>query len=305
MSDIPWGQEGCAGCSQGRGSPGALPLLLTHSQHPGAHPQHPGAGHIMQRPWGLWLLQEPSPCFPVTFLCKDSRTTERDKRVRKETEKISSVALGADPVLSADTWFFSWAISLLLGALFFRWSSMIWASASRALVRFRSFRSRFSDSKSRWLTWVDTRSWGSGLPDRASSSLPQAHASPCSHSRNLPNGRRQCKCQDHASQWEKPGRTMCGYHLIPQVMTVALWSPAPPPPACSQLPHLRVPSLSWDGAGSWPGPSPQSPLTWSLSVVSLLSSSLFSRSTFCLSSYSSSSCTSICFNCRTVGREPY
>lgn len=27
---------------------------------------------------------------------------------------------GIDDVLSADTWFFSWAISLLLGALFFR-----------------------------------------------------------------------------------------------------------------------------------------------------------------------------------------
>lgn len=47
------------------------------------------------------------------------------------------------------TWFLSWAISLLLGALFFRWSSMICASASSAFVRFRSRRRRFSVSKSR------------------------------------------------------------------------------------------------------------------------------------------------------------
>lgn len=51
------------------------------------------------------------------------------------------------------TWFFSWAISLLLGALFFMWSNMIWASASRALVFFRSFLKRFSVSMSPLLTW--------------------------------------------------------------------------------------------------------------------------------------------------------
>lgn len=39
--------------------------------------------------------------------------------------------------------------------------------------------------------------------------------------------------------------------------------------------------------------------TWSWAVSSLDSSSLLSRNTFCLSSYSSSSCTSICFSCRT------
>lgn len=192
----------------GQREPRCSPSPLHPPTTPRDPPTAPRAGHIMQRPQGLWLLQEPSARFPVTFLCKHSRTTERDKRVRKETEKISSVALGADPALSADTWFFSWAISLLLGALFFRWSSMIWASASRALVRFRSFRSRFSDSKSRWLTWVDTRSWGSGLPHRAPSCLPRAHASPCSHSRSLPNELQHWKCQDHARQWGKPVCTM-------------------------------------------------------------------------------------------------
>ena len=39
--------------------------------------------------------------------------------------------------------------------------------------------------------------------------------------------------------------------------------------------------------------------TWSWVLSSLDSSSLLSRNTFCLSSYSSSSCTSICFSCRT------
>lgn len=54
---------------------------------------------------------------------------------------------------SGCTWFLSWAISLLLGALFFMWSNMIWASASRALVLFRSFLKRFSVSMSPLLTW--------------------------------------------------------------------------------------------------------------------------------------------------------
>lgn len=40
--------------------------------------------------------------------------------------------------------------------------------------------------------------------------------------------------------------------------------------------------------------------TCSLTADNLLSSSRFSLSTFCLSSYSSSSCTSICFSCRTA-----
>lgn len=39
--------------------------------------------------------------------------------------------------------------------------------------------------------------------------------------------------------------------------------------------------------------------TWSWALSSLDSSSRLSRNTFCLSSYSSSSCTSICFSCRT------
>lgn len=43
--------------------------------------------------------------------------------------------------------------------------------------------------------------------------------------------------------------------------------------------------------------------TWSWAFSSLDSSSLLSRNTFCLSSYSSSSCTSICFSCRTHEQE--
>lgn len=50
------------------------------------------------------------------------------------------------------TWFLSWAISLLLGALLFRWSNIICASARRTLVLFRSFFSLFSVSTSLWLT---------------------------------------------------------------------------------------------------------------------------------------------------------
>lgn len=41
----------------------------------------------MHRPCGVCLLQVASSRFPITFLPKDSRTTERDKRERKRTEK--------------------------------------------------------------------------------------------------------------------------------------------------------------------------------------------------------------------------
>lgn len=80
---------------------------------------------------------------------------------------------------------------------------------------------------------------------------------------------------------------------IPQGMTVGRMEPAPLPiPSFlgPTFPPLR-PVGRVLARAQW-----QSPLTWSLSTVSLLSSSRFSRSTFCLSSYSSSSCTSICFN---------
>lgn len=57
------------------------------------------------------------------------------------------------------TWFLSWVISLLLGALLFRWSSIICASARRTLVLFRSFLSLFSVSTSLWLTWMTNHSF--------------------------------------------------------------------------------------------------------------------------------------------------
>lgn len=64
----------------------------------------------------------------------------------------------------------------------------------------------------------------------------------------------------------------------------------------------------WEGTGDGPPvpahdcpvqgpPAPRRGGTWSLTADSLLSSSRLSRSTFCFSSYSSSSCTSICFSC--------
>lgn len=137
-------------------------------------------------------------------------------------------------------------------------------------MRFRSFRSRFSDSKSRWFTWVDTRSWGSGLCPGASSCLPQAHSSPYPHSQRclMSNDRGSARIMPAG---EKP---QCAVDVIthPTGDDSGPYGTSTPP----------VPSS--------PCGSQQSPLTWSLSVATLFSSSRFSRSTFCLSSYSSSSC---------------
>lgn len=65
---------------------------------------------------------------------------------------VTSAVLYIMWYLFSFTWFLSWAISLLLGALFFMWSIMIWASANSALVLFRSFLKRFSASMSPPLT---------------------------------------------------------------------------------------------------------------------------------------------------------
>lgn len=71
---------------------------------------------------------------------------------------LSSFELEAKWFPGGHTWFLSWTISLLLGALLFRWSSMICASARRTFVLFKSFFSLFSVSTSLWLTWITNHS---------------------------------------------------------------------------------------------------------------------------------------------------
>lgn len=62
------------------------------------HPHHPGlGGETVRHTQGLGSLAATCgfPLYPVTFLPKDSRATERSERERKRKEKVSSVAPGS------------------------------------------------------------------------------------------------------------------------------------------------------------------------------------------------------------------
>lgn len=144
------------------------------------------------------------------------------------------------------TWFLSWAISLLLGALLFRWSSIICASARRTLVLFKSFFSLFSVSKSLWFPWMTNRS------SRFFFNPPS---------------------KTHSTSQDSPAVSFQSKNV-----------------SHTKSHTLNCTDRDWrQGDGS----------TWSCEFSSLDSSSRLSRNTFCLSSYSSSSCTSICFSCGT------
>ncbi len=150
--------------------------------------------------------------------------------------------------IECSTWFLSWAISLLLGALLFRWSNIICASARRTLVLFRSFFSLFSVSTSLWLTCITKHHCYASL--HFYSDPPSEPVAPLETQKQF---------LSNQNKWHTLNRT----HL------------------CALLRDQRQRS------------------TWSWVLSSLDSSSLLSRNTFCLSSYSSSSCTSICFSCKT------
>lgn len=112
---------------------------------------HGGPRSLLPLTFWLWLQQRMWTLIPRAVM---STHTNTRLQLNLMYHVLPTEARGAEK----QTWFLSWAISLLLGALFFRWSSMIWASASKAFVRFRSFLRRFSVSTSLWLTWKH-QSW--------------------------------------------------------------------------------------------------------------------------------------------------